>query len=93
MPASTLLLKLTAVLSLPLSASSALVDCSYWWLKLMSNRSAYWWRSGSVFGSQFSLRTSVIDLPDLNSWILYGPAATGSLSYLVLVSPFWETMA
>src|SRR3954447_12805725 len=91
LPASTEFWKLTAVWSGPVSAMRALVESSNCWLNVTLNWSTYWCRSGSVFGSQLGFLTSTIDLPDLNDWILYGPLATGFLSYFSLVSPFWET--
>ncbi len=86
-------MKLTAVRASPLSLSSRLVESSYWWLKVMSNPSTYWWRAASVFGSHSGLRTSFIDLPDRKDSILYGPLASGSLSYFCRVSFSAETTA
>src|SRR3954452_25584587 len=48
--------------------------------------SGYAVRSGSVFASQFGLRTSVSELPIAYLLILYGPDENGCRSYSVLVS-------
>ena len=75
-----------AYASLPLSASARLV-----WVALSApndhtNLSGYWWRTGSVAGSQFSLRSSTISTPGVCLVILYGPDENGRLSRLTPVS-------
>ena len=62
------------------------------WSNSMLKPSTYWWRIGSVFGSQFGFLTSSIDLPGLESGSCTGPLDTGFLSYFSLVSFSLGTM-
>ena len=70
----------TAAASSPVSAMTRLV-CAVWSAPNdQTNRSGYWWRTGSVVGSQCSLRSSTSSTPGVCFVILYGPEEKGWLS-------------
>ncbi len=70
----------TAVWSAPPSAMIRLVWVCGSGPNDHTNVSGYWWRTASVFGSQFGLRSMRISVPALLLEILYGPEETGCLS-------------
>ena len=76
----------TAAASSPVSAMTRLV-CAVWSApKDQTKRSGYWWRTGSVFGSQCSLRSRTNSTPGVCLVILYGPEEKGLLSRFTPVS-------
>src|SRR5215217_4259164 len=65
--------QLRVVWSAPLSAMTRLAAASGSGPKVQTNRSGYWCRTGSVFGSQFGLRSSTSSRPAVLLATLYGP--------------------
>src|SRR4029453_16732231 len=66
--------------SLPLSAMTRLAPASASGPNVHTILSGYAWRTGSVFGSQFSLRSITSSTPLVFLVILYGPDENGWLS-------------
>src|SRR5215468_12438608 len=76
----------TALWSWPLSLITRFASASGSAPNFHTKLSGYWWRTGSVAGSQFVLRARSSSTPATFFVILYGPDENGWLSRLTPVS-------